>query len=180
MVSLCLISTCTLVDVFRVKSVVQKYGIYNALCLILVVNILTEWNHVSISMIKNKIDKIDELKAELYRRSCYIFVIPINGILTALLALSIWLREDLELVQYCLYGASIRLHNLVAMIGPNFDGLYCRVVLALLDMNCDTAYNYDNRKGNILNLCFIVISTDLRQTKYLTRRYDRSYSILIC
>lgn len=55
------------------------------------------------SLIKNKIDKIDELKAELYRRSCYIYVIPINGILTALLALSIWLREDLELVQYCLY-----------------------------------------------------------------------------
>lgn len=55
------------------------------------------------SLMKNKIDTIDELKAEFYRRSCYISVIPINGILTALLALSIWLREDLELVQYCLY-----------------------------------------------------------------------------
>lgn len=58
--------------------------------------------------------------------------------------------------------ASTRLHNLVAIIGSNFDGLYCRVVLAILDMSCDTAHNYDNLKGNILNLCFIVISADLR------------------
>lgn len=42
---------------------------------------------------------------------------------------------------------SIRLHHLVAMIGPIFDGQYCHVVLGLLYMNCDIAYIYDNLKG---------------------------------
>lgn len=76
---------------------------------------------------------------------------------------------------------SIRLHHLVAMIGPIFDGQYCHVVLGLLYMNCDIAYIYDNLKGRgILNLWFIVISTDLRHTKYPTSRCDQSYGILIC
>lgn len=57
----------------------------------------------------------------------------------------------------------------------------CHVVLGLLYMNCDIAYIYDNLKGRgILNLWFIVISTDLRHTKYPTSRCDQSYGILIC